>query len=358
MPRPLVAITDVRALRANLAVARAAVPQAKIWAVVKADAYGHGLDAALQGFAQADGLSLIEWDAAVRLRESGWQKPILMLEGLFEPADLAVAERHRLAVVVHHDAQLSMLEAARLSSPLDIHLKINTGMNRLGFSPDRVRAAYARLRAMPAVQSIAFMTHFANAEQPGAVLSADSQFARFREATAGLDGLISVANSAATLMQPRLHADWIRPGVMLYGASPGGGSAASFGLRPAMQLESKVMAVQTLAAGAMVGYGSLFTAESPMRIGIVACGYADGYPRSAPTGTPVLVNGVRCRLIGRVSMDMITVDLAPVPTAEVGSQVTLWGDGLPVDEVAAAAGTIGYELLCALTPRVQRRVRN
>ena len=214
------------------------------------------------------------------------------------------------------------------------------------------------LRAVPAVQSIALMTHFANAEQPGAVLSADSQFARFREATAGLDGCISVANSAATLMQRQLHADWIRPGVMLYGASPGGGSAASFGLRPAMQLESKVMAVQTLAAGAMVGYGSLFTAESPMRIGIVACGYADGYPRSAPTGTPVLVNGVRCRLIGRVSMDMITVDLAPVPTAEVGSQVTLWGDGLPVDEVAAVAGTIGYELLCALTPRVQRQVRN
>ncbi len=356
MPRPLVAITDITAMQSNLAVARAAAPLAKVWAVVKADAYGHGITAALRGFSGADGLSLIEWEVAARLRELGWIKPILMLEGPFEATDLLLADQHRLQIVIHHQAQLAMLESAKLSSQLDVHLKINTGMNRLGFAPESVTAVFQQLRRMPAVRSIAFLTHFANAEQADAALNAPGQFARFLNAINGLPGQISVANSAATLLQRQLDADWIRPGVMLYGGSPGGASAASFGLRPAMTLQSKVIADHTIAAGELVGYGSLFKAEQSMRIGVVACGYADGYPRSAPGGTPVLVDGVRTRVIGRVSMDMLTVDLTPIPEAAVGSVVTLWGEGLPIDQVASYAGTIGYELMCAVAPRVQRQI--
>ena len=312
----------------------------------------------MRGFADADGLSLVEWDAAVMLRELGWLKPIMMLEGVFEPSDLVIADQHRLQIVVHSDEQLAMLKAARLSQPLDVHLKINTGMNRLGFAPGRVQQVYASLRAMAAVGDIAFLTHFANAENTQSGLSVDAQYACFTQAIAGLKGEISVANSAATLIQRQITTDWSRPGVMLYGASPGGGSAASFGLQPAMTLQSQITAVQNLQPGDVVGYGSTFKADKPMRIGIVACGYADGYPRSAPTGTPILVNGQLTRVIGRVSMDMLTVDLSSLPDAGVGTEVILWGKGLPIDEVAAAAGTIGYELMCALTPRVQRQVQD
>lgn len=358
MPRPLVAIIHPQALQSNLAIARAARPQAKIWAIVKANAYGHGLEQGMHGFADADGLSLVEWDAAVMLRELGWRKPIMMLEGVFEPSDLVIADLHRLQIVVHSDEQLAMLKAARLSQPLDVHLKINTGMNRLGFAPNRVQQVYASLRAMPTVREIAFLTHFANAENTQSELSVDAQYVRFTQAIADLKGEISVANSAATLIQRQITTDWIRPGVMLYGASPGGGSAASFGLQPAMTLQSQITAVQNLQPGDVVGYGSTFKADKPMRIGIVACGYADGYPRSAPTGTPILVNGQLTRVIGRVSMDMLTVDLSTLPDAGVGADVILWGKGLSIDEVAAAAGTIGYELMCALTPRVQRRVQD
>lgn len=358
MSRPLAAIIDLDALRSNLSLAHAAMPQAKTWAVVKANAYGHGLEFGMQGFAKSDGLSLIELDAAVRLREWGWLKPIMLLEGLFEPADIAVAEFHRFQLVVHNDQQLAMLATATVQVPFDVHLKINTGMNRLGFAPDKVPAVYQRLRSMPAVGSIAFMTHFANAEDPAALVSVDTQLMRFRQAIAGLEGSISLANSAATLLHKELNADWIRPGVMLYGGSPGGGSADSFGLRPAMTLQSQLIAVQTLQKGDAVGYGSQFIAGQAMRVGVVACGYADGYPRHAPTGTPILVSDVRTRVIGRVSMDMITVDLTPVPQADVGSKVILWGEGLPIEEVAAAAGTIGYELMCAVAPRVPKKVRD
>jgi alanine racemase len=358
MPRPLVAIIHSQALQSNLALVRAIRPLAKVWAIVKANAYGHGLAQAMQGFANADGLSLVEWDAAVTLRTLGWHKPIMMLEGVFEPSDLAIAEQHQLQIVVHSDEQLAMLKSAPLSKPLDVHLKINTGMNRLGFAPERAQHVYTSLRAMAAVRNIAFLTHFANAENMQSELSVDAQFARFKQAIAGLKGEISVANSAATLMQRQITADWIRPGVMLYGASPGGGSANSFGLKPAMTLQSQITAVQNLQPGDVVGYGSTFKADKSMRIGIVACGYADGYPRHAPTGTPILVQGQATRVVGRVSMDMLTVDLSALPDAGVGSNVILWGDDLPIDDVAAAAGTIGYELMCGLTSRVRRQVQD
>jgi len=354
MPRPIVATTDLAAMRANLALARAAAPGAKVWAVIKADAYGHGLENGLAAFTQADGLSLIEFDRAVRLRELGWQRPIMMMQGMFDYQDLEIIGEHGLQPVIHTAEQLNLLDHFKPLQPVDVHLKINTGMNRLGFPTAQARVVWERLAAMPAVGKVSLITHFANADQRNADPDVSQQMRRFTEATADLPAEVSVANSPAILLHPDIRCDWIRPGVMLYGGSPGGKSAQSFGLKAAMSLTTRLIAVQSLKAGDSVGYGSLFRAERDMRIGIVACGYADGYPRHAPTGTPVLVHGQRTQLLGRVSMDMLNVDLSGIPDAQVGSEVMLWGAELPVDEVAQAAGTIGYELMCSITPRVQR----
>lgn len=354
MPRPLVATVDIAALQANLALAKACAPNSRILAVVKANAYGHGLARAMRGFAAADGLGLIELDGAVQLREMGWKKTILLLEGFFEPADLATVIDHRLEVVIHCAEQIDMLEQAKPEAAIDVHLKMNSGMNRLGFKPEAYRDACARLRAIDAVRDITLMTHFANADNAmHAALPLSEQVKRFDSAAEGLPGLRSLSNSAADLLHPETAADWVRPGIMLYGGSPGGKSAHELGLRAAMTLTSALIGIQEVAAGEAVGYGSLFVAEKSMKIGVVACGYADGYPRHAVTGTPVLVNGIRTRIVGRVSMDMMMVDLTPVPDAHVGSPVTLWGEDLPIDAVAEAAGTIGYELMCALAPRVR-----
>jgi alanine racemase len=355
MPRPLSAIIDIDAMQCNLALAKSCVPTSKTWAVVKANAYGHGLDNGMRGFAAADGLALIEIDGAVQLREMGWVKPILLLEGFFEPADLKTISDYRLETVVHCNEQLEVFEKTNGMPGIAVHLKMNSGMNRLGFKPEQFRQAYERLRACKTVNKISLITHFANAEfATHEVLSVAEQMRVFCEASRDLSGERSCANSAAILVHRELQADWIRPGIMLYGASPGGRHASEFGLRPAMRLESEIIGIQSVLPGESIGYGSLFVADRPMKVGVVACGYADGYPRHASTGTPVLVDGIRTRLLGRVSMDMMNVDLTPVPQAQPGSKVVLWGDTLPVDEVAHAAGTIGYELMCALTPRVKR----
>jgi alanine racemase len=338
----------------NLSIAKARAPHARVWAVVKANAYGHGLERGMHGFSAADGLGLIEVEGAVRLREMGWQKPILLLEGFFEPVDLPVLAANRLEATVHCIEQIEMLEKAALAAPLDVHLKMNSGMNRLGFKSQDFRMAYQRLRAVKAVRNIAFVTHFANADDnSNPNLSTAEQVRRFTAATDGLPGTRSMSNSAGNLNYPELAADWVRPGIMLYGGTPGGKRADEFGLRPAMTLSSEIIGIQDIAAGDAVGYGSCFVATEPMKIGVIACGYADGYPRHAPNGTPIVVDGVRTRLVGRVSMDMITVDLTPVAGAHVGSAVTLWGAALPIDEVAHAAGTIGYELMCGLAQRVR-----
>jgi alanine racemase len=358
MPRPIVATIHVAAMQHNLARARACAPGAKAWAVVKANAYGHGLARALRGFADADGLALIEFDNAVRLRELGWSKPLLMLEGWFDAADLHTMAEHGLDGAAHCDEQIALLERTALARPIDVHLKMNTGMNRLGFAPDRFAAAHARLRAIPHVRQVTLMTHFANADEAAhACLPLREQLRRFEQGAAGLPGPRSLANSAGVFqlpaLQEQLAGDWIRPGIMLYGGTPGGASAHDHGLLPAMTLESELIGVQAIEAGDFVGYGSRFEADRAMRIGVVACGYADGYPRHAPTGTPVLVDGVRTRTVGRVSMDMMAVDLTGIDAARVGSRVVLWGQGMPVDDVAEAAGTIGYELLCAVAARVR-----
>ncbi len=358
MPRPIRAHFDLAAWQHNLKVVRQRAPSSKVWAVVKANAYGHGLLRAARALGQADGFALLDLDEAVRLRDAGIHKPILLLEGYFDVRDWPLVEAHDLTVVVHSDAQLRMLEEARPERAFKVFLKVNSGMNRLGFTGQAVRAAFERLSTMPQVGTITLMTHFADADGPTGVAA---QLRRFEEWTAGLAGPRSIANSAATLKFPESHADWVRPGIVLYGASPfpramPGWSAAELGLKPVMTLTTELIAIQSLAAGEGLGYGYRYVAPKAMRIGVVACGYADGYPRHAPagieSGVPILVDGVRCRTIGRVAMDMMYVDLTPAPQAHVGSRVTLWGEGLPADEVGEACGTLSYEMFCALAARV------
>jgi alanine racemase len=373
MPRPIQALIHTEALAHNVARARACAPDARVWAVVKANAYGHGIERAFEGLRGADGFALLDFAEAERVRALGWRGPILMLEGCFEQRDLELCSRLGLWHTVHCDAQIDWLAEHKTHAPHRVFLKLNSGMNRLGFTPTAFRGAWARLDKLPQVDEISLMTHFSDADGPRGV---SHQMAVFEEATRDLAGERTIANSAATLrhgagplaQSPRVVGDWVRPGVMTYGCSPDypEHTIADWDLRPAMTLRSKLIAIQALQPGDTVGYGSTFTAGDPLRIGVVACGYADGYPRHAGTGTPVLVDGVRTRVVGRVSMDMLTVDLTPVPQAGPGSEVTLWGVGprpagapqdapppvLPIDEVARAAGTIGYELMCALAPRV------
>jgi alanine racemase len=349
--RPLSATIDLSALRHNLALARARAPRSKVFAVVKANAYGHGLARAARAFSDADGYALVELEAAVRLRESGYPHRIALLEGWFEPRELEAIAEHRLTTVVHSPEQVAMLERHPPFAPIDVILKLNTGMNRLGLQPGDFAAVLERLRRHPRVAAITLMTHFANADDARGIAP---QLAAFDAVAAGTGLPRSLANSAAILRYPESHADWIRPGIMLYGCSPFPGTAGGeIGLVPAMTLASEIIAVRTLARGDAVGYGGSFTAESPMRIGVVACGYADGYPRHAPTGTPVLVGDRLTRTLGRVSMDMLCVDLTGFENACVGTRVVLWGEGNPVEHVAESAGTVGYELLCALAPRVR-----
>ena len=354
MPRPIHASFRLSALRHNLGVVRRHAPRSRVWAVVKANAYGHGLLRVAQALSDADGYALLDLNEAVRLREAGHTKPILLLEGIFQPADLEPVDRYGLTLALHDLEQILMLERAQLAAPVAVCLKLNSGMNRLGFTGAQVRAAYARLQASGKVASIALMTHFADADGAAGVAA---QMARFTEWTNGLPGTATLANSAAILRYPETHGDWVRPGIMLYGCSPFADlSAAALDLRPVMTLASEIIAVQQIKRGDRVGYGGTFQAQRPMRIGVVACGYADGYPRHAPglehEHTPVLVAGERTRTLGRVSMDMLCADLSDIAQARFGSRVVLWGEGLSADEVAASAGTVSYEFLCALAARV------
>jgi len=318
-------------------------------AVIKANAYGHGLLRAAEALRHADAFAVVDIAAGLALREIGCTQPVVLLEGFFDSAELHVIGASRLTPVVHCPEQLDMLEQPGATRPADIFLKINTGMNRLGFEAGSVVGAIERLRAI-GISSPTLMTHFARADDEDGVAE---PLARFEAIASAWPFPRSLANSAAILRHPSTHADWVRPGIMLYGASPCAAIPASaFGLAPVMTLASEITAVRTIEAGEAVGYGAAYVAPRAMRIGVVAGGYADGYPRHAPSGTPVLVDDLRCGTVGRVSMDMLCVDLSAAPEARVGSRVTLWGRGLPVDEVAASAGTIGYELLCALAPRV------
>lgn len=373
MPRPIQAFIDLSALENNLHVVRRTT-SARIMSVIKANGYGHGLIRAAEGLSATDGFALLDIQDAVCLRESGFRQTILLLEGFFNAEDLSVIAEFDLTVVIHSAWQIAMLDAYPSNRKLDVWLKVNSGMNRLGFAPQQVAQIMDQLRHHRAVRDITLMTHFAHADEARGV---SEPLAIFNDLAASYRVARSMANSAALLRYPATHADWVRPGIMLYGASPFAwgseekSSAQQLGLKPAMTLSSRIIAVQELRAGDEVGYGALFRADHAMRIGIVACGYADGYPRysqggkselestesfprphRAKNGMPILVEGERTVTLGRVSMDMLYADLSTLPQAVVGSSVVLWGAGLPIEEVAYAAETVSYELMCALNKRV------
>ena len=349
MTRPARVIINPQAARHNLACVRRLAPQARVLAVVKADGYGHGIVRMARIFTDADAFAVASIEEAVTLREAGVARPILLLEGPFEAAELAQVAELGLEVVIHTEDQLAMLEAA--PAPAAVWLKLDSGMHRLGFDPPQFPAALARARALGS--RLCFMTHFANTHRRGDA-SVARQNACFARALAGVNGARSLANSGAILGYPATHADWVRPGLMLYGVSPFDDEAgAALGLQPVMTLRSRLISVRRVRAGEAVGYGGAFVCPEDMPVGVVAYGYGDGYPRHAQTGTPVLVNGVRTQVIGHCSMDMMTVDLRPLPRAAVGAVVTLWGDGLPIEDVARASGTIPYELLCRVRMRAQ-----
>jgi alanine racemase len=351
MPRPIRATISAAALAHNLTVARRHAGGARVWAVIKANAYGHGIERAARALAGADGFAVLDFQEAARLRVAGVQKPILMLEGFFKAADLPLLHKYALTPVVHNPEQVEMLKRTTLEGDIDLYIKVNSGMNRLGFGVESLRPAYNALRMHPQVKAVTLMTHFADADGPGGV---QAQLQWFEELVKPFEaGQRSLANSAALLRFPEARGDWVRPGIVLYGCSPfADQSAEQLGLKPAMTLTSEIIGTQHLQQGERVGYGFAYEAVGEMTIGIVACGYADGYPRHAPVGTPVLVNGKRARLVGRVSMDMIAVDISDIPEAYIGTPVTLWGEGLSADEVGAAAGTLSYELLTKVTARV------
>ncbi len=384
MPRPIRALIDRAAMSHNLgrvfdllrqsASESALTP--KVWAVIKADAYGHGIEAAVDAFGQADGLAMLDFAEAVRCRNAGWTKPILMLEGVFDKEDLEACVELNLWPVVHEAGQIALLQNAAIRRAIHVYLKLDTGMHRLGFEPQAYGQAYAamaRLQSQGKVSGISHMTHFACADESDGIRA---PLKVFRETVSDRPGDRCVANSAAILRHTReilnrdlLNGDfdsdnasdksygrWVRPGICLYGASPLSDLPAhQMGFRASMTLASQVLSVRQVKAGEGIGYSYLYRAPRDMRVAVVACGYADGYPRHAPSGTPIVVNGQLASLAGRVSMDMLTVDVSGLSRVDVGDPVILWGEGGPsIDEVAHASGTIGYELLTAVTPRVRR----
>lgn len=353
MTRPARALIDIKALRANLQRVRSAAPGARVLAVIKANGYGHGIIRCAEALHESDGFGVASVEEGMQLREAGIAHPIVLLEGFFEAAELPEVVRHHLSVVVHHEHQLRLLEAASLPRPVTVWLKIDTGMHRLGFAPEAAAAAWQRLSACRNVRSrIRLMTHLANADRRDDPMTAQ-QIELFTTVTRDLPGERSIANSAGLLAWPQARADWVRPGIMLYGASPFEDSLGrDEQLTPVMTLRSRVIAINRLRRGDPVGYGGDWVCPEDMAVGVVGIGYGDGYPRDISAGTPVWMRGLRVPVIGRVSMDMICIDLRTLPTAEIGDEVELWGRRLPVEEIAHRAGTIPYELLCGVTQRV------
>lgn len=354
MARPTSATIHTDALRHNLGQVRQRAPHSRVMAVVKADGYGHGLERVARALGGADAFGVAALSDAERLRAAGISQPILLLSGFDEPADIARLRQLQVDTAVHHVSQLQMLEHADAGEPIRCWLKIDTGMHRLGFAPELVREAHARLTALPGVVGeIVLMNHFASSDEFDKPQTRE-QLRVFAEVTADLPGLRSLANSAAVLGWPDAHAQWVRPGGALYGMSVvAGTTGADFGLRPAMTLGTRLIAVNHVRKGSCIGYAATWECPEDMPVGVAAIGYGDGYPRAAPAGTPVLVNGRPAQVIGRVSMDLMTLDLRGIPEAQVGDPVVLWGPDLPVERIAEAAGTIGYELTCSITRRVR-----
>jgi alanine racemase len=351
---PIRAVIDTAALRHNLGQVRRAAPASRVMAVIKANAYGHGLVPAARALAEADGFAVARLGEGLALRAAGLRNRILLLEGVFSAEQLAAAAQAQFELMVHSFEQLALLEALAGATPVTVWLKIDSGMNRLGFRLEEFAAAYTRLRGNPHVQAEpTLVTHLASADDRRDPRTRQ-QLEAFATATAGLNGARSIANSAGVLAWPAARTDWVRPGLMLYGVSPfASGTGAALGLRPAMTLRTEVIAVKNVRAGETVGYGGTWTAPRETRMAVVAAGYGDGYPCNTATGAPVQINGRRAPLIGRVSMDMVTVDVTDLPTVGVGDPVVLWGSEVPVEEIAAQAGAIPWDLLCGVSQRVQ-----
>ena len=353
MSRTAKATIHLGALRKNYARACELAGAAAVMAVVKADAYGHGLERVARALADAPAFGVAALGDGQRLRAAGSKARIVVLSGPDEPGDIAEFRRLLLDAVIHHDSQIRWLENQPGGRPLRVWLKVDTGMHRLGFAPADVGGAHARLRKLDGVDAeILLMTHFAASDEFDNPLT-QAQIACFADATVGLGSTRSLANSAALIGFPQARAQWVRVGGLLYGLSViAGRSGASLGFEPAMTLSTKLISIKNIREGEHVGYAATWRSPEDMRLGVAAIGYGDGYPRSAPSGTPVLVNGRRAAIVGRVSMDLVTIDLRGHDDAEVGDEVVLWGRGLPVEEIAACAGTIAYDLTCGMTKRV------
>lgn len=356
-PSLIRAVIDAAALRHNLQQARRAAPDSRIMAVIKANAYGHGIVPAAKALAEADGFAVARLGEGLALRAAGLANRILLLEGVFSADQLAAAAQARFELMVHSPEQLELLEALSGDAQVTAWIKVDSGMNRLGFRLEDFAAAYERLRRNARVHADpTLVTHLASADDRRDAKT-PAQLAAFSDATAGLPGARSIANSAGVLAWPAARADWVRPGLMLYGVSPfPSGTGADLGLRPAMTLRTEVIALKQVRAGETVGYGGSWTAPRDTRMAVVAAGYGDGYPRSTESGTPVLVGGRRAPLIGRVSMDMITVDITDLPPVSVGDPVVLWGSEIPVEEIATHARAIAWDLLCGVSQRVQLEI--
>lgn len=352
MSRPTYMRIDLAALKYNLQRVKSIAANRSVIAMVKANAYGHGIARVAHALSAADALGVASLEEGLLLRESGITQPIVLIEGLFHPDEMSEAAKHHFTLVVHHEPHVEMLEKSSVNEPFTIWLKVNTGMHRLGVDPSQLDTHYQRLMASPSVKKpIGLMTHFAEADALTSEATA-SQLAVFNQITARYPGPRSLANSAAILGWPASHGDWVRPGLMLYGASPfPDKTGLEVGLHPVMTLWSRLIAVNPVKKGGRVGYGGTWEAPEDMLVGVVGVGYGDGYPQFAQNGTPVLVNGVECPLVGRVSMDMLTVDLRNQPQAKIGDPVILWGEGLPVERVAKSSRTSAYEILTRMTPR-------
>lgn len=353
MTRPSRVVVDKQALRHNLRRVKQLAPHSRIMAIIKADAYGHGIVRVAETLSEADAFGVACLEEAQQLREAGVNNDIVLLEGPHKAQALPQIAELKLDIVIHNAHQVEIIENTSLDAPLQCWVKIDTGMHRLGFSLQEFPGVLQRLQACKTVKpTLRLMTHLATANEQQHPLT-DKQLASFSQLCSDIALEKTIANSAAVLSLPQSHLDWVRPGLMLYGVSPMVDSMASeHGLKPVMTLESEIIAIQHLTAGEPVGYGATWSCPEDMPVGIVATGYGDGFPRHARSGTPVLVNDVRCALIGRASMDMLTLDLRNQPNARIGDRVVLWGESLPIEEVAQHAGTIPYELLCGVHKRL------
>jgi len=352
------AIINLSACRHNLSIAQQAAPDSKCIAIIKANAYGHGMIEIAKALQNTDAFGVARIQEAIALRDAGIKQPILLLEGFTSEKELKFVQQYNIKSVIHNDYQIQLLEQLQ-GDNVSIVIKVDSGMHRLGFNPNEVIGVIEKVKQCKVVQSpIKLMTHFANADDKQDNKTLDQIDVFYKSAEAYLEKNItteiSIANSAGILGWPQSHATWNRPGIMLYGVSPFLQSTAlDHNLKPVMTLESQLISIKQVPKGDSIGYGSTYICDKEMTVGIVAIGYGDGYPRHAKTGTPVLVNGQRCALLGRVSMDMICIDLTGIKNVDVCDVVTLWGDGLPIEEVAESAETIAYELLCGVTQRVE-----